>query len=99
MFYHAYDAFEQMAAPFRRLAQEGAHYLAQPWLGMGDSGWPAVLAVMAQSRLTHNRPEFGIDRVMVGNSEVAVREEVVLHRPFCKLLHLPRMPLYPSPGC
>ena len=24
---------------------------------------------------------------MVGNREVGVREEVVLHRPFCKLLH------------
>src|SRR4051812_38104931 len=90
MIYYAYDAYEQMAAPFRRLLQEGAHYLAQPWPGMRGSGWPAswpaLLAVMAQSRLTHSRPEFGIDRVTVGNREVAVREEVALHWPFCKLL-------------
>jgi hypothetical protein len=42
---------------------------------------------MAQARLTHARPEFGIDRVMIGSREVAIREEIALRRPFCTLLH------------
>jgi poly(3-hydroxybutyrate) depolymerase len=91
MIYHAYDAYEQMLAPFRWLAQEAAYHFAQRWPGMPESGWPAswpaALSVMAQARLTHARPEFGIDRVMIGNREVAVREEVALRRPFCTLLH------------
>jgi poly(3-hydroxybutyrate) depolymerase len=91
MIYHAYDAYEQMLAPFRWLAKEAAYHFAQPWPGMAESGWPAswpsVLSAMAQARLTHARPEFGIDRVMIGNREVAVREEVALRRPFCTLLH------------
>jgi poly(3-hydroxybutyrate) depolymerase len=71
MIYHAYDAYEQMLAPLRWLAEEAAYHFAQPWPGMPESGWPASwpasLSVMAQTRLTHARPEFGIDRVMIGN--------------------------------
>ena len=91
MIYHAYDAYEQMLAPFRWLAKEAAYHFAQPWPGMAESGWPAswpaALSVMARARLTHARREFGIDRVMIGTREVAVREEVALRRPFCTLLH------------
>jgi len=91
MIYHAYEAYERMMAPLQWLAQQAAHHLAQPWPGMAESGWPpswpASLSVMAQARLTHARPEFGIDRVTIGNRELAVREEVALRRPFCTLLH------------
>jgi poly(3-hydroxybutyrate) depolymerase len=91
MIYHAYDAYEQILAPLRWLAQEAAYHFAQPWPGMREGGWPAswpaTLSVMAQARLTHARPEFGIDRVMIGSREVAIREEIALRRPFCTLLH------------
>jgi polyhydroxyalkanoate depolymerase len=80
-----------MLAPLRSMAGELAHYLAQPWPGMAASGWPpswpAALAVMAQARLTHARPEFGIDRIAVGNREVSVREEIATETPFCRLIH------------
>jgi poly(3-hydroxybutyrate) depolymerase len=91
MIYHAYEACEQMLAPLRWLARETAYHFAQPWPGMPDSGfppsWPAALDVMARSRLTHARPEFGVDRAMVGNREVAVREERTLATPFATLVH------------
>jgi hypothetical protein len=94
MIYHAYDAYEQILAPLRWLAQEVAYYFAQPWPGMREGGWPAswpaTLSVMAQARLTHARPEFGINRVMIGSREVAIREEIALRRRFCTLLHLQR---------
>src|SRR5580704_8649559 len=55
----------------RWLAQEAAYHFAQPRPGMREGGgpasWPATLSVMAQARLTHARPEFGIDRVMIGS--------------------------------
>ena len=47
----------------------------------------AFFDVMANARITHDRPAFSIDRVMVGNREVAVHEEVALHLPFGDLLH------------
>ena len=43
---------------------------------------------MVQARLTHARPEFGINRVMIGSREVAIREEIALRGQFCTLLHL-----------
>jgi poly(3-hydroxybutyrate) depolymerase len=91
MFYQVYQAFEQALAPLRRLAEEAAHHLAQPWPGLGESGWPpswpAALQMLAQAKLTHDRPEFGIDRIVVGNREVAVREEAAVATPFGTLVH------------
>src|SRR5258708_26358764 len=43
--------------------------------------------LMARAKLTHRRPPFGIDTVMVGNREVAVREEAAHVTPFGTLLH------------
>lgn len=91
MIYHAYHAYEQAFAPLRWFAGEAAHYLAQPWPLMSESAWPAGWAaactILAQAGLTHRRPEFGIDRVVLGNREVGVREEVAAETPFCRLIH------------
>ncbi len=60
-------------------------------IGLPDA-WPlsksiyALLDVSANSRITHQRPPFGIDQVMVGNRMVPVREEVVVSKPFGNLL-------------
>ncbi|HTT79792.1 MAG TPA: polyhydroxyalkanoate depolymerase [Stellaceae bacterium] len=91
MFYQVYHAFEQALAPLRRAAEAAAHHLAQPWPGLGESGWPpswpAALQMLAQAKLTHDRPDFGIDRVAIGNREVAVREEAAVATPFGTLIH------------
>lgn len=47
----------------------------------------AFWEVSARSRLSHTRPEFSIDHVLVGKNQVEVREEVILSHPFCDLLH------------
>jgi poly(3-hydroxybutyrate) depolymerase len=91
MIYQAYEAFEMVAAPLRHIAEEAAHRFAQPWSGMRSSfwppSWPAAMTVLAQARLTHTRPEFGIARVAVGNREVEVREEIAVETPFGRLVH------------
>jgi poly(3-hydroxybutyrate) depolymerase len=43
--------------------------------------------VLTQSRLTHHRPDFGIDKIAIGGRMVGVREEPVKTMPFCTLLH------------
>jgi polyhydroxyalkanoate depolymerase len=45
------------------------------------------MQVLAQARLTHSRPLFGIERVSVGNREVGVTEEVAAETPFARLVH------------
>src|ERR1700688_1692316 len=47
----------------------------------------AVYELIARAGLTHTRPPFGIDRIMVGNREVEVREEAAHVTPFGTLLH------------
>ena len=46
----------------------------------------AAYQLFADSAVTHERLPFGIDRVTVGGTVVAVREEVVARTPFCTLL-------------
>ena len=48
----------------------------------------AALEVFSLARLTHHRPDFGIDRVVVDGREVAVAERIVQRLPFGTLLRL-----------
>ena len=50
------------------------------------SNLTAAYELIARAGLTHTRPPFGIDSVMVGNREVAVREEAAHVTPFGTLL-------------
>ena len=47
----------------------------------------AAYELIARAGLTHSRPPYGIDQVMVGNREVEVREEAAHVTPFGTLLH------------
>ena len=48
----------------------------------------AVAAIsLSHTRITHERPAFGIDRVTIGGAEIAVSEEAVETHPFCRLVH------------
>jgi polyhydroxyalkanoate depolymerase len=87
--YQGYQAFSDMAKPFRVAAQAA--------VGLRDKmeiqQWPvanhllAWLAVSAGAQITHRRPPFGIDKVTVAERELTVREEVVLGLPFGDLIH------------
>src|SRR3954469_4559398 len=46
----------------------------------------AACELFAKTRLTHERPSYGIKTIAVGDREVAVREEPVLKTPFGTLL-------------
>jgi poly-beta-hydroxyalkanoate depolymerase len=65
---------------------------------MRDRFWPGLMSGLAAamhalcathtlSAITHARPSFGIEEVRVGNSRVAVREEILIERPFGNLVH------------
>jgi poly(3-hydroxybutyrate) depolymerase len=89
MLYDAYQAQCDALAPLRLFA-EGAHsFLDQPWLGGLPlmRGAAAALNLFSRTGIRHERPAFGIDRLMVDGSDVAVSEETVALHPFCRLLH------------
>jgi len=89
MLYQAYQAHADLMVPVRALASLAASQISPPFtenLGIGRNIM-AACEVIARAKLTHHRPPFGIDAVMVGNREVAVREEPAHVTPFGTLLH------------
>src|SRR5260370_6369153 len=91
MLYQAHTTLVEMMLPAQVAAAAAARQFRPPWPGMSDAAllryFAAGCEVLSQSRLTHHRPPFGIDRIAVGGRNVAIREEPVRTMPFCTLLH------------
>jgi polyhydroxyalkanoate depolymerase len=102
MLYSAYQAYADATEPLRALAWAGVS-MGRMLQGINEVGvvqsLSASMELLARTKLTHARPSYQIDDVLVGNEKVPVREEVALSLPFCDLLHfakdgvegLPRM--------
>jgi poly(3-hydroxybutyrate) depolymerase len=94
MLYDAYEVQRSFLAGASKLAGLGAGWLnnpANPW-GYSSMG-PVVAAsleVFAHATAPHGKPEFGIDSVRVRGKNVAVREEILLRKPFGQLKHVAR---------
>src|SRR4051794_10589716 len=94
LLYHAYDAHNDILAPFRLFA-ETAHSLLDPnWLL--DPRWcggstlmrsaAAALNMFSNGGIRHERPDFGIDRVTISEVDTEITEETVAIDPFCRLV-------------
>jgi poly(3-hydroxybutyrate) depolymerase len=89
MLYQAYQAHSDFMVPVRTLATLAASALGPQFTG--DVGvirnLTAAYELIARAGLTHDRPPFEIDTVIVGNREVAVTEDARKVTPFGTLLH------------
>src|ERR1700759_1441011 len=89
MMYQAYQNQMDLMEPWRTGAASALRYL-----NLVPQGCPhkvftrlaAALELISRSSLTYTRPAYGIDSVMVGNRELAVKEQVVYATPFGSLL-------------
>jgi poly(3-hydroxybutyrate) depolymerase len=90
MMYSFYQAQADLLYPVRQVAKFGAgvcraidwgDFTPQPLRTMG-----AALTMVAESGLTHRRPDYGFRSTRMGNDTVAVTEEVRLSTPFGDLL-------------
>jgi len=90
MLYVAYQAHSDFMVPVRRLADLAIKAL-MPAQSAGTVAFTrnltAAYELIARAGLSHDRPPFAIDSVMVGNEEVAVHEEAARVTPFGTLLH------------
>jgi poly(3-hydroxybutyrate) depolymerase len=90
MLYQAYQAHSDIMVPVRALAGLAARTVGVRLNGSmrpsAFSNLTAAYELIARAGLTHARPPYGIDSVMVGNREVAVSEEAALVTPFGTLL-------------
>jgi polyhydroxyalkanoate depolymerase len=91
MLYQAYQAHCDMMGPLRAMASGAISAIGMPLVGLSNTpvlrNLTAVYELISRAGLTHERPPFGIDTVMVGNRPVAVTEEAALTTPFGTLLH------------
>jgi poly(3-hydroxybutyrate) depolymerase len=90
MMYHAYQAHNDWMWPMRSLARAAAPALVDTTLGLGGHAPQRQLAaaceVLRLSEVTHRRPDWGIDSVVISGEPVPVTEQVVARTPFGTLL-------------
>ncbi len=91
MLYQAYQAHSDAFAPFRALARSGQEFLNNPWMAFRDHPLlrqaAAACEMVSRAGMSHLRPDFGFDHVMVNGEPVAVEEVAIETTPFCTLLH------------
>jgi poly(3-hydroxybutyrate) depolymerase len=94
MLYQLYEAQRAMLAPFSEFASASSKLYTHPLSPFAHT--PLAQRVAAGLDLMHRlakeyeKPAFGIGRATVGGIEVAVQEQVHVHKPFCRLLRFKR---------
>ncbi|MBI1262892.1 MAG: polyhydroxyalkanoate depolymerase [Rhizobiales bacterium] len=101
MKYLAYQAQADLMVPIRFAAETAKLALDGPFAGLlGEVVRPYVsasLEMLSRATLTHSRPSYEIDSVMVDGEEVPVVEEATLVTPFCTLLRFAKETDVPQP--
>jgi len=91
MIYKLYEAQADLLYSARQLAKLGAGVARA--LDMGEytpaplRQFGAACTMVAESGLTHHRPDYGFKTVAMGNSVVGIIEESTFETPFGTLLH------------
>jgi poly-beta-hydroxyalkanoate depolymerase len=102
MLYLAYQAHSDFMVPVRTLAGLAIKAMT-PVQPVGAVAFTrnltAAYELISRAGLSHARPPFGIDSVMVGNEEVAVHEEAARVTPFGTLLHFKKNIDTAQPRC
>jgi len=89
MLYQAYQFQDDLIAPLRDWAQRMQTFTgASFWDSGGEttSYFTAAMEMISRYKITHERPDFGIESVMIGNRDVPITIETKLDMPFGKLL-------------
>ncbi|MEP9402758.1 polyhydroxyalkanoate depolymerase [Sphingomonas sp. VNH70] len=101
MLYDAYEWQRSLLAGASAMANVGAGLLQNPsnpfaYFG-GGPVLGSALAVFAHAAAPRGKPAFGLDHTVIDGREVAVREEIVLRRPFGQLKRFVREGVEGSP--
>jgi len=89
MLYHAYEWTHAAITPWRQFAKMSADTLRDPRNPWADSygarTTAAAFEMFDNATARYGRPDFGIDMIDVDRNPCAIREEVVLEKPFARL--------------
>jgi poly(3-hydroxybutyrate) depolymerase len=94
LLYQAYELQRHLSQPVRLWANALERLYSSPYNPLSDTWFGKSIAASAEivARLTQNygKPTFGLKTTEVGNETVAVNEEILLRKPFCRLLRFHR---------
>ncbi|MGE0767560.1 MAG: polyhydroxyalkanoate depolymerase [Hyphomicrobiaceae bacterium] len=94
MNYYAYEAAHTLAMPMRLAARSLQSTLELPFNPLGytyvGKNISAACEVFEKLTRRYGKPDFGIKETRVHGFPVPIREEVVLEKTFCDLLHFQR---------
>jgi poly(3-hydroxybutyrate) depolymerase len=94
MFYQVYEMNHAALAPARAAADATRLMLDSPLNPFGRTfagrSLAAACEVFERGTRRYGKPEFGLERTVVAGRTVAVREEIVWTRPFCRLTRFAR---------
>jgi poly(3-hydroxybutyrate) depolymerase len=94
MLYYAYELQRQLAQPVRLWASALERVYSHPynpwsdtWFGKSVSAGAEMVGRLARH---YGKPAFGLGMTQIGNHFAAVNEEVLLAKPFCRLVRFRR---------
>jgi poly(3-hydroxybutyrate) depolymerase len=91
MLYQAYQAHSDVMVPVRTFAGLALEHTRARMNGAAKpsllSNLSAAYELISRAGLSHERPSYDVDSVMVGNREVSVAEQAAARTPFGTLLH------------
>ena len=94
MLYQALDAHLAALMPLRLAGEALQQLLTHPLIPTTYTpvarAAAAGLELFERATRRYRKPEFGLATVRIGDADVAVREEIVVERPFCRLIHFAR---------
>ncbi|MGX1100629.1 polyhydroxyalkanoate depolymerase [Amorphus sp. MBR-141] len=94
MYYELYELNHAVLSPWRAAADAARLYFKNPLNPLAHTTFGKSLAAGSElfERVTrrYGKPEFGFGSTTVSGTRVAVREDVVWERPFCRLVHFTR---------
>ena len=92
--YHMYEFAHAALAPARAMSDASRLALSHPFNPFGSTSFGKNFVAGAElfERMTrrYGKPAFGIEATTIGGVSVAVSEEIVWSRPFCRLIHFVR---------
>jgi polyhydroxyalkanoate depolymerase len=101
MLYQLYQPYEDATEVFRRAAGTMSAMLARLPMGLPNAlpvrTMRAAYDLVSDTKVTHARPPFGVDEVLVGDELVEVKESVADETPFCTLVHFEKETSTPLP--
>lgn len=94
MHYYAYEMAHAIVSPMRLGAQTLRSMLLWPFNPFSKTtmakNMAAACEVFENITRRYGKPEFGLKETKIGGLQVPVEQTVVLHKPFCNLVHFGR---------